>query len=159
VVWVGFDDNRDFKLEGAKSALPIWTEFMKRAHAHREYRGARSFRAPDGVVSAEIDPETGMLATPSCPRVTSEVFISGTQPLDTCRLHGGGRTLIAGWEPASETPPAGQPNTVRPSSDQVAAATPRPREVKSIPVNPPAQAQAKKPERKGFFSRIRDLFK
>ena len=34
VVWVGFDDNRDFKLEGAKSALPIWVEFMKRAHQH-----------------------------------------------------------------------------------------------------------------------------
>ncbi len=26
VVWVGFDDNRDFKLEGARSALPIWPE-------------------------------------------------------------------------------------------------------------------------------------
>ena len=34
VVWVGFDDNRDFKLEGAHSALPIWVEFMKRAHQH-----------------------------------------------------------------------------------------------------------------------------
>ncbi|HEX5431774.1 MAG TPA: PBP1A family penicillin-binding protein, partial [Bryobacteraceae bacterium] len=27
VVWVGFDDNRDFKLEGAHSALPIWVDF------------------------------------------------------------------------------------------------------------------------------------
>ncbi len=33
VVWVGFDDHRDLKLEGAKSALPIWTEFMKQAVA------------------------------------------------------------------------------------------------------------------------------
>src|ERR1041384_7918210 len=31
VVWVGYDDNTDLKLEGSKSALPIWTEFMKRA--------------------------------------------------------------------------------------------------------------------------------
>ncbi len=31
VVWVGFDDNHDLNIEGAKSALPIWTEFMKRA--------------------------------------------------------------------------------------------------------------------------------
>src|SRR5205823_1315839 len=36
VVWVGYDDYRDLKLEGAHSALPIWTNFMKRAHAHRE---------------------------------------------------------------------------------------------------------------------------
>ena len=31
IVWVGFDDNRELNLEGAHSALPIWTEFMKRA--------------------------------------------------------------------------------------------------------------------------------
>ena len=31
VVWVGFDDNHDLNLEGAKSALPIWTEFMVKA--------------------------------------------------------------------------------------------------------------------------------
>ncbi len=43
VVWVGFDDNRDFKLEGARSALPIWAEFMKRAHQHREYRNVHAF--------------------------------------------------------------------------------------------------------------------
>ena len=38
VVWVGFDDNRELNLEGAHSALPVWAEFMKRAHEHREYR-------------------------------------------------------------------------------------------------------------------------
>jgi penicillin-binding protein 1B len=47
VVWVGFDDNRDFKLEGARSALPIWFEFMKRAHQHREYRAVRPIAVPD----------------------------------------------------------------------------------------------------------------
>ncbi len=31
IVWVGFDDNRELNVEGAQSALPIWTEFMKRA--------------------------------------------------------------------------------------------------------------------------------
>ncbi|HEY7338396.1 MAG TPA: hypothetical protein VH639_26150, partial [Bryobacteraceae bacterium] len=38
VVWVGFDDNRELHLEGAKSALPIWTDFMKRAAKLRPYR-------------------------------------------------------------------------------------------------------------------------
>jgi penicillin-binding protein 1B len=96
VVWVGFDDNRDFKLEGARSALPIWAEFMKRAHAHREYRNVRGFSAPDGIVTADIDPESGQLATANCPKTGSEVFLAGTQPIETCALHGGG-TQITDW--------------------------------------------------------------
>lgn len=96
VVWVGFDDNRDFKLEGAHSALPIWAEFMKRAHAHREYRNVHGFSAPEGIVTADIDADTGQLATANCPKTRSEVFIAGTQPIDACTLHGGG-TQITDW--------------------------------------------------------------
>jgi penicillin-binding protein 1B len=96
IVWVGFDDNRDFKLEGARSALPIWAEFMKAAHKHREYRNVHGFAAPDGIVTAEIDSETGQLATANCPKTRSEVFIAGTQPIETCALHGGG-TQITDW--------------------------------------------------------------
>jgi penicillin-binding protein 1B len=96
VVWVGFDDNRDFKLEGARSALPIWTAFMKSAHTHREYRNVHGFSAPDGIVTAEIDPESGQLATANCPKTASEVFLAGTQPIETCTLHGGG-TQITDW--------------------------------------------------------------
>jgi penicillin-binding protein 1B len=96
VVWVGFDDNRDFKLEGARSALPIWTDFMKSAHKHREYSHVRGFSAPDGIVTADIDPDTGQLATANCPKTRSEVFLAGTQPIETCALHGGG-TQITDW--------------------------------------------------------------
>ncbi len=96
VVWVGFDDNRDFKLEGARSALPIWAEFMKLAHDHREYHNVHGFSAPDGIVTADIDAETGQLATANCPKTRSEVFLAGTQPLETCTLHGGG-TQITDW--------------------------------------------------------------
>lgn len=103
VVWVGFDDNRDFKLEGARSALPIWAEFMKRAHAHREYRNVHGFSAPDGVVTAEIDPDTGQLATASCPKRRDEVFIAGTQPVETCSVHGGG-AQITDWNADKNKP-------------------------------------------------------
>jgi penicillin-binding protein 1B len=96
VVWVGFDDNRDFKLEGARSALPIWAAFMKSAHNHREYRNVHAFSAPDGIVTADIDPESGQLATANCPKTRSEVFLAGTQPIETCALHGGG-TQITDW--------------------------------------------------------------
>jgi penicillin-binding protein 1B len=96
VVWVGFDDNRDFKLEGARSALPIWAAFMKSAHNHREYHNVHAFSAPDGIVTADIDPESGQLATANCPKTRSEVFLAGTQPIETCALHGGG-TQITDW--------------------------------------------------------------
>ena len=96
VVWVGFDDNRDFKLEGARSALPIWAEFMKQAHTLREYHNVHGFSAPDGIVTADIDPDSGQLATANCPKTRSEVFIAGTQPIETCSLHGGG-TQITDW--------------------------------------------------------------
>jgi penicillin-binding protein 1B len=110
VVWVGFDDNRDFKLEGAHSALPIWAEFMKRAHAHREYRNVHGFSAPEGIVTADVDSETGQLATANCPKTRSEVFIAGTQPVETCALHGGG-IQISDWnaDQKKNDPASGDP--------------------------------------------------
>ncbi len=154
VVWLGFDDNRDFKLEGAKTALPIWTEFMKRAHRHREYRNVSPFEAPDGIVSVDIDPASGQLATVNCPDRRTDVFIAGTQPVDLCRLHGGGRTQIAGWEPVEQQPQAG--SETRPASP---GASRNPQRVSVIQVQPTPPQQPKKPPHKGFFSRIRDWFK
>jgi penicillin-binding protein 1B len=160
VVWVGFDDNRDFKLEGARSALPIWAEFMKRAHQHREYRNVHRFEAPDGIVTAEIDESNGMLATPACPKVRSQVFLSGTQPVEVCRFHGGARTQVAGWEPSAATP---APTTVsdRPPTLAPAPQTNGPKTARSIPVAPapPPEPQQEKKPHKGFFGRLRDVFK
>jgi len=109
VVWVGFDDNRDIKLEGARSALPIWTEFMKRAHQHPEYRNVHEFTVPSGVVTARIDAETGELATPSCPKVRNEVFIGGTEPVEACHLHGGVRASSTQPSPPVRVVPVSSP--------------------------------------------------
>ena len=79
-VWVGFDDNEELQLEGAHSAFPVWAEFMKRAHGHRAYRGAAPFAPPDGVVSVEVDPATGLLSQSGSSTARSEVFVTGTQP-------------------------------------------------------------------------------
>jgi penicillin-binding protein 1B len=90
VVWVGFDDNSELGLEGAKSALPIWTSFMKQALALRPDLVGESFaKPPDGIVNADIDPTTGFLATDSCPTHRTEYFIEGSQPTDSCRAHSG----------------------------------------------------------------------
>jgi penicillin-binding protein 1B len=90
VVWVGFDDNSDLKLEGAKVALPIWTDFMKRAQRLRPYRTSR-FAAPAGIVSAPVCEETGELASAYCRDVREEIFIEGSRPVVECAMHGQGR--------------------------------------------------------------------
>ncbi len=153
VVWVGFDDNRELGLEGAHSALPIWVEFMKRAAQLREYRNVKEFEPPDGVVSVEIDPMSGQLATPGCPTRRTEVFISGTEPLEACKLHGGA-VQVASWEaaPAASAPPAAEKAPVRRPSKPAAAAPPR-----AVAAAPPAQPP--KEERKGFFRRLLSVFK
>jgi penicillin-binding protein 1B len=84
VTWVGYDDNLPLGLSGTTAALPIWTEFMKKALAGR---GNRQFSAPEGITWVEIDRDTGKLATPGCPRTMSESFISGTEPTEYCELH------------------------------------------------------------------------
>src|SRR5580658_5760969 len=162
IVWVGFDDNRDLDLEGAHSALPIWTEFMKRALQYRAYRNARPFEAPDGIVSAQIDPESGMLATPYCRTVIGEVYISGTQPVTSCPLHGGGQsvTRVAGWEmpgnppPGSEgtlpAPPVGMPPPVF---------TPRRTLPDPAPPAQTAQGTEKPKEKKSLWQKLRGVFK
>jgi penicillin-binding protein 1B len=86
VVWVGFDDNQPVGLTGARAALPIWTQFMMRAltgHA------SQPFDVPDEIMFADIDADSGKLATPGCPHTFHEAFIAGTEPRERCELHGG----------------------------------------------------------------------
>jgi penicillin-binding protein 1B len=83
-IWVGYDDNAALKLSGADAALPIWTEFMNRATAGTK---PRWFSAPAGVVFADVDRETGLLASGHCPRIFKEAFIAGAAPVDNCLWH------------------------------------------------------------------------
>ena len=114
VVWVGFDDNRDLNLEGAKSALPIWTDFMKRAAGLHHYGAPRAFSRPAGVIAEEICSDTGELAGPYCPKVQTEAFIDGTEPTAQCELHAGINSDSAGTpgdsaHPAAPLNPGGGP--------------------------------------------------
>ena len=85
VVWVGFDDNSPLNLSGAKAALPIWVDFMKKALA-----GVKTgeFAVPESnIIFVEVDRETGLLATPACPKTIEEAFIAGTEPFEVCQWH------------------------------------------------------------------------
>jgi penicillin-binding protein 1B len=164
-VWVGFDDNRELGLEGAHSALPVWTEFMKRAHQNREYRNVHEFVAPDGIVTAEVDPATGQLATPSCPSTQTEVFLSGTQPVESCQLHGGtAGTRVASWETEPAQAPAANAAGAETTPAGKALSAPPPRAAaadRAAAEQPPAEPEQKKKEekKKGLLNRIWGVFK
>ena len=158
IVWVGLDDYKDLKVEGAKAALPVWTEFMKRAHRHRAYRDVTNFTAPDGLVSVQIDPLSGELATGACPSARNEYYLVGTQPSEFCHLHRGG-TQFAGWEqPAAPTAGnaalgagSGRPNPVA----VVAARPPGAAAHDPLPVAPSDDPKKKK---KGLMDRLKSIF-
>jgi penicillin-binding protein 1B len=164
-VWVGFDDNRDFVLEGAHSSLPIWADFMARAHQHREYQNVHALPAPDGVETVEIDADTGQLATAACPRVRTEVFIAGTQPVEVCRMHGGkgGTTTISSWDTPGPTTVAQAGSTPREDVDDPPPSRPRSRPAPATAA-PQSKQQTKQaapaqPEKKSLGERILGWFK
>jgi penicillin-binding protein 1B len=82
-VWIGFDTNQDLDLEGARSAMPVWTAFMRAAGARSRYREELD-SAPKGVAVVLIDTETGMRAAADCPLTRREYFIAGTEPTIPC---------------------------------------------------------------------------
>jgi len=152
---------------------------MKSALAYREYRGVKPFQAPDGIVSIDIDPQSGMPATPACPKVRKEFYIAGTEPVGVCPLHGGGRqgiTNVTGWEtaPAERTPvnpgapgaTGTAPRIVGSGGDgQVAPGAVAQRAARQEPPDaatasqPDGPEQAKKEEKKGFWNRLKGVFK
>ena len=78
-VWVGFDQERPLgeSEEGARTALPIWIQFMREA-----LRGvAEQPRAmPDGLVTLRISPETGTLVSAENPDGVPEIFMASHLP-------------------------------------------------------------------------------
>ncbi|MCK5073872.1 MAG: PBP1A family penicillin-binding protein [Bacteriovoracaceae bacterium] len=78
-VWTGFDDNKTLGWgeTGAKSALPIWREFMR--SGLKKY-GENDFTAPQDIVNVRVDKKTGQLADASNPNAFMEAFVIGTEP-------------------------------------------------------------------------------
>jgi penicillin-binding protein 1B len=85
VVWIGYDDNTPHNLSGARAALPIWVDFMIKALAGQKQQ---RFAVPsENIVFVDIDKRSGYLATPQCPKVITEAFIAGTEPMEYCPEH------------------------------------------------------------------------
>lgn len=78
-VWVGFDKEKSIgKGEvGGRAALPIWVDYMKAAH---EGLPQMTFPIPEGIVFANVDSETGKLASAGTKRILRQAFAEGTEP-------------------------------------------------------------------------------
>lgn len=89
-IWIGNDSQalplviNDIKITSG-TAAQIWGNFVRPA---LEGRPHSDFSLPSGVTTGiEVCVETGFLATAYCPETLSEIFISGTEPTDTCPTH------------------------------------------------------------------------
>jgi len=78
-VWVGQDDFTTLgDMEtGAKAALPIWIEFMKKALADKPNQ---YFDFPDDVVQVRMDTTTGLLIHEGSNKGVKALFKKGTEP-------------------------------------------------------------------------------
>ncbi len=154
IVWVGFDDYSDLKLAGGQTAAPIWAEFMKRAIKLPDYRDARDFLQPEGVVNVQLDKNTNLLVTPACSDQTyTAAFIAGTEPKETCEQGNNHRNflqkLLGIGTPAPALPPPPPPRT-----GKVRTVTNAP------PSPPPTPAPGdENSDKKGFFGKIVGIFK
>ncbi|HWC55443.1 MAG TPA: penicillin-binding transpeptidase domain-containing protein, partial [Sphingomicrobium sp.] len=89
-VWYGLDKPQKIKdnAQGGLLAAPTWTAFM--TEVYRRKPTPPDWPKPMSIVTRDIDVSSGLLATPYCPRnlVTSEFYISGTEPTRDCDKHG-----------------------------------------------------------------------
>ena len=106
-VWAGYDKPKPMGrgFTGGTICAPIWERFMRQALANKP---DVEFLKPDSVISVQIDPTTGYLATPDCPKKREEFYIAGTQPTIYCPNHGG--LNIAPVAPAPVLPPTNEPS-------------------------------------------------
>jgi penicillin-binding protein 1A len=87
-VWIGFDKPRPIldAATGGSLAAPVWGRIVQRF-----YRGKprpEPWKAPAGVVSHRVDPQTGLLLKDGCsPRsgqAYEELFVEGIEPAAYC---------------------------------------------------------------------------
>jgi penicillin-binding protein 1B len=80
ISWVGFDDNTDLNIEGAKSALPIWADFMIKAQQLYPARDLESmfFAAPEGIVHENVEHAAAEMPIKGCEEDYTEAFLDGS---------------------------------------------------------------------------------
>ena len=90
-IWSGFDDNNKFSQDDDRSFhKTIWKKVMDKIN---DDKLPINFHMPSNIVECEICTKSGQLATSACKAdvrlsiVSSEYFVSGTEPVTDCSLH------------------------------------------------------------------------
>ncbi|KUK13563.1 MAG: PBP1A family penicillin-binding protein [Synergistetes bacterium] len=86
-VYIGNDDCSPLGegMTGGRVAAPIWKEFMEKALKNAP---VRDFPIPNDIVFVKVCAQTGKLPSESCPKIIEEAFVKGTEPTETCDIHG-----------------------------------------------------------------------
>ena len=81
--WFGYD-NQEYVNVSSNPAARLWDAVMTEIHSSLENKP--DFTRPDNITTASICKDSGKVATSSCSRVYTEVFVQGTVPT-TCTGH------------------------------------------------------------------------
>jgi len=79
--WVGFDDGRPLRLSSAGTALEVWAAAMGPI---LPLTPPGEFAVPPGIVFVDVDPASGLLPAPECPRTIPQAYLAGTEPGELC---------------------------------------------------------------------------
>jgi penicillin-binding protein 1A len=118
--WMGFDDFTSLgrkDLTGGSTVVPWWTEIME--EELKNYP-VRDFPVPDGIVFVKVDPDSGKLALPTCPKQYLEAYLKGAEPKEFCPIDHSRPSL----PPPAAILPAG--SVLPPATGQIPAPTPPP---------------------------------
>lgn len=103
-VWTGNADNEPMRdVSGIDGAAPIWHDFMEAA---LKGQPVREFQQPKGLVTVEVCALSGLLPNHDCPHRVTELFLAGTEPIETCTMHQ--RIVLdraTGLRATTDTPP------------------------------------------------------
>jgi len=84
-VWIGnFEGTPTNQMSGAAGAASIFKDIIYLLH---ENAYPSILPRPETVVTAEVCGISGMKPGPYCPYVSRELFIKGTEPVETCLFH------------------------------------------------------------------------
>jgi penicillin-binding protein 1B len=139
LVWLGFDDSHSIRLAGGDACVPIWVNNMNRVSG---LIPDVDWKRPEDVIDRQIDPQSGMLATPYCPQTKDEIFVAGTEPTSVCPLHAG----------SGEPSPFWRDNAEPAQTEANEGLTPNP----AGPAQP--QQPPKKKEERGLRKLLRSIF-
>ena len=102
--WCGYDNNVEMSRSSGNRedhvARDLWRAVMSRIH---ENLPAEQFTRPQGIVSASVCTQSGLLPIPGvCDKTTrSEIFAEGTVPTENCTVHYSGEVCDYDHIPAS----------------------------------------------------------